>query len=134
MDAKRTVDVRPRVWYSWAAVCGWMLFIFLSSSVPGKDIPRLVPQQDVLYHGVIYAILGLFLYRALTRSVAGIPWPVLVVAATVVGTFFGASDEFHQTFVSGRTASLKDLVVDGIGTFLGACVKGFVSYGGSRTI
>ncbi|MDD5347235.1 MAG: VanZ family protein [Candidatus Omnitrophica bacterium] len=127
MAAKRTVSRFVAAAGPWLPVVLWMTGIFVSSSVPGEDIPFLFPQQDVLYHGIIYVILGLFLYRALHRSLPRMSWRMLVLVAALCATLFGVSDELHQTFVSGRTATLKDLIVDFAGSFLGAFVKGIIA-------
>lgn len=43
-----------------------------------------------------------------------------VILLTVLVTVYGASDEYHQSFVAGRDASLWDLLADGVGGFLAA--------------
>ena len=40
----------------------------------------------------------------------------------LVGLFYGAGDEFHQTFVPGRNASVADLIADGVGSYIGAVI------------
>ena len=43
----------------------------------------------------------------------------LFILAVSVSTLYGISDEVHQYFVPGRTASLADIVADGIGSLIG---------------
>lgn len=41
-----------------------------------------------------------------------------VILALLIGLLYGASDEFHQMFVDGRTSSIMDLVADITGLIL----------------
>ncbi len=107
---------------------GWRLgplvvyaaLIFFFSSRPARQLPRLVvPHADKLVHAVEYAGLGLLLVRALRRSEE----PVgvgLAALAVGLGGLYGATDEYHQSFVPGRSGNdLGDLTADLIGTALG---------------
>ncbi len=77
--------------------------------------------SDKHEHFTIYFLLGLTLVRALARGrLAGVTLPVAIIAALLV-TLYGASDEFHQSFVPGRDSSVFDLAADGVGA-LGAAV------------
>jgi VanZ family protein len=38
----------------------------------------------------------------------------------VFATFYAASDEWHQSFVPSRTASLADVTIDSVGAICGA--------------
>jgi VanZ family protein len=40
--------------------------------------------------------------------------------AVVIGSLYGGTDEFHQSFVPGRTADPLDWVADTLGVALGA--------------
>jgi VanZ family protein len=59
-----------------------------------------------------YAILAASLYRALRRL-----GPAFIVAA-----IYAALDEFHQSFVATRTASLWDVAIDCLGAIIGLLV------------
>ena len=73
---------------------------------------------DKVIHAILYAGFGFLLYPALKNS----PNPTLsayaLLFAIIIGTMYGASDEFHQSFVPGRTASIDDLFADFIGVTL----------------
>ena len=67
---------------------------------------------------------GLFL-RALALSFR---WKrrALVLMAAVIGSLYGVSDEFHQSFIPGRFAALDDVVADMMGSIFGAvCTSWF---------
>jgi VanZ family protein len=71
-------------------------------------------------HVTEYAVLALLLWRAL-RSVPLLRTKTLMVFGLVLlgCALFAASDEFHQTFVKSRTPSVRDVLLDVIGAFLG---------------
>ena len=70
-----------------------------------------------------YAVLGLLLLRAATlmtnfkRSI-----PILYVSVLGVCLFVAATDEFHQTFVVSRGASVRDIMIDSGGVILGLLI------------
>ncbi len=103
---------------AWIPAALWMGFIFYSSSLPGSDIPSIFPFQDVVYHCIIYAILGFLVLRAFVRS-GRQRTARTVFFAIIVCLVYGASDEFHQMFVPLRTASMFDWFVDGCGAVIG---------------
>ena len=65
-----------------------------------------------------YAVLAVLLYRALVHTLfhsrrALSAWLVLLSCAA-----YAATDEFHQSFVPSRTASLRDVMIDVCGATL----------------
>lgn len=78
-------------------------------------------------HLTEYAILGALLWNAFAaqahRPEPGAPgpaWPPF--AALAVAALYASSDEFHQTFVSSRTASVRDVMIDTTGAALGLSI------------
>jgi VanZ family protein len=74
-------------------------------------------------HVIEYTVLALLLWRAL-RSVPVLRTKTLMVfGAVLLGcAVFAASDEFHQTFVKSRTASVRDVLLDVGGALLGLLI------------
>lgn len=89
-----------------------LIFFFSSRSVP----PTLVRWPDTLLHFGEYALLGFLLSGWLTDGFRRPFTPVLWVVVTILGGLYGAGDEFHQSFVPLRDASLKDVAVDFLGS------------------
>ena len=89
----------------------WAFVIFAFSSVPhlGTDLGVWDTILRKLAHTVEYAVLGALLCRAVGR----------VDLAFVLAVLYGASDEFHQTFVPGRHGSPVDVVIDSVGIVVG---------------
>lgn len=59
-------------------------------------------------------------------------WLVLVAGLFCVG--FACLDEYHQSFVSGRTPSKRDVMIDSCGALLGIYITRIISFIGRKTI
>jgi len=107
-----------RLWL-WGPVGAQMAVIFAASSVPDLGaLPGGAP--DWAGHGAGYAILGALLLRALSGGrLAGVT-PAVTLAAVAGSALYGASDEWHQAFVPGRSPAVADLMADAAGAALGA--------------
>ena len=98
----------------------WALIIFIASSIPNVTLPDLkfVP-SDKAVHLLIYLIFCALLHRALIfqdRFPILARWSLIwCILLTIV---YGASDEFHQSFVPNRDASVYDLMADALGALL----------------
>jgi hypothetical protein len=98
----------------------WALLIFGLSSIPGASFPASkLLSYDKLLHAGVYAVLGGLCFLALRRR-----WPqkpsVLVLVATALSTLYGITDEFHQSFVPGRSPDVHDVLADCVGALVGA--------------
>jgi VanZ family protein len=100
----------------------YMAGVFWLSSqsiVPGAGLMPEWLDRDWLHHGVAYAGLALVTLRAAAggrRSGIGV---ASVTLAWLIVVAYGATDEWHQSFVPGRTADLRDVAADGAGAALG---------------
>jgi len=94
-----------------------MVAIFILSALPGND-PFLnsFDFSDKIKHFIAYFVLGISLCLWIpSRKWFAKPaiWGLLIV---FVCTVFGIADEFHQSFVPGRSGNdLRDLMADFIG-------------------
>jgi VanZ family protein len=77
-------------------------------------------QIDKLYHAVEYAVLGFLIARAFVGTLPHISLSLLWFVTLFAVSLFGASDEWHQTFVQNRIGSISDWVADSIGGAIGA--------------
>ncbi len=107
----------------WAPPLLYMVLIFAISSMEQPPLP--MPEFegltiDKLYHFIEYAILGGLLARAFVKAKPAVVPPELVwYLAALFSILYGASDEWHQTFVPGRSATLADWVADVVGSIAG---------------
>ena len=110
----------------WIPPLLYMALIFVVSSLEQPPLP--MPEFewltiDKLYHFVEYAILGGLLAIAFVKAKpAVVPSKLIWFVATVLSILYGASDEWHQTFVPGRFATLADWVADVLGSIAGVLV------------
>jgi VanZ family protein len=130
-------SVRPFL-KSWLPVVGWMIFIFIGSTdllsaahtsrfigpflrwfSPDVSDATIASVQLVVRkfgHLTEYAILAALLCRAF--------WQRAQSGAFIIAALYATLDEFHQSFVSSRTASLWDVLVDWMGAAIGVFLFG----------
>lgn len=102
-----------------------MGIIFFLSHQTFEGSVSLFAGADKVAHLVIYAFLASTIFYGLSPEVKN--RPLLAMALVIlITTFYGASDEFHQSFVPGRQPDLADWVADGIGALL-VCIVWYVS-------
>ncbi|MDD5274900.1 MAG: VanZ family protein [Methylovulum sp.] len=95
----------------------YSLFIYSLSAQPSLPAPMWFESQDKLYHAGAYCILGALLWQSIKQ------WfnPSIVMLALlsiILGSLYGATDEWHQSFVPGRSPSVADWLADTIGVSL----------------
>ena len=148
-----STPTRRQVWLGWLPVLIWMGLIFSASTdnFSSEHTSRFIePLLRWLFHGRLsadtiglihflirklahlteYAILAVLLWNALRLSAAGASMRRLCGLAVLGSTLYAASDEFHQSFVPGREATVRDVLIDTAGATAGlwllACVRGKV--------
>lgn len=103
----------------WLPVFLWCGVIFYFSSIPqlstGWGIWDLILRKAA--HLTEYAILTFLFYRAIKGSFNPVSF-YLVFWPSLLTVLYAVSDEFHQSFVLGRTASGLDLLIDSIGIII----------------
>lgn len=92
--------------------------IIIVSSRPSVQLPDLgLWNFDKLLHLVAYFVYG-FLLLIFMIGNFNISKLKLLLVTLFVGLIFAASDEIHQSFVPGRTASIYDFIADAIGILI----------------
>ncbi len=99
--------------FGWGPAALWAAVLFLLSELPelGDGLPA---GTDKLVHGALYLILGLSLAWGKGRTGSNVGWAPLLL----MGAGYGALDEWHQSFVPGRDASVGDWMADSAGVML----------------
>jgi len=97
----------------WAA----LIFKFSSGTIP---IASTVYWQDFAVkktgHVLLFGVLAVLIYRGLINT--GIDKKKAIIWSIALSTLYGASDEFHQMFVQGREARIRDVFIDGMGAMI----------------
>ncbi len=106
----------------WGPVVAYMAMLFGFSSLSTVPTP---PEGFSFYdaHIAAYAGLGLVTTRALAGGLREVRWLALC-GAILIASLYGVSDEYHQTFVPGRTFDRLDILADAVGSTLGAIGAG----------
>lgn len=138
----------------WGPVVVWMTFIFWMSTgmfssentshIIGPILDFLFPAMPVeikqLIHGLIrkaghvteYFVLGILCFRAF-RGRSSKTWRLRWTLYAILWTaLFALTDEFHQSFVAERTASIIDVGLDSAGGVLSQAAV-FICNTGRRT-
>jgi len=109
---------------AWGLVVLWAAFIFFMSAHAAGDLPRYPERMSYLAHFMEYFVLAILLVGALD-----VPWRkswIVAVAAMVIASLYGITDEFHQLFVAGRVCDALDWLVDTGGGTLGSLVGSWI--------
>lgn len=110
---------RPGFLSLWLAPVLYLAGIFYMSS---QSHPFLEPPHwdgaDKVAHFGAYAGLGALLCRAYRGS--GLTGSAALWLTLLTASLYGASDEWHQSFVPGRSADPSDWLADTLGAALGA--------------
>ncbi|MBD5390447.1 VanZ family protein [bacterium] len=77
-----------------------------------------------LAHYSEYAILGLFLFSAVYVFTKN--QKIVFLISGSLGVLYAISDEFHQSFISGRAPMVKDVLIDSIGLLTALFLLGII--------
>jgi len=98
-------------------LCGYCALIFaLSSQSTLPPIPTDFELKDKVVHASAYAVMAWFAWRAFSHHL--LKRVVLAGVTVAFVSLYGASDEFHQSFVAGRDADVWDWVADTSGAMM----------------
>jgi len=99
--------------------------IFFLSHKPGYSLylPPL-PGVDKLAHIAIYSVLAGTILYAFKQQIRDRRPYIVILLTIIICLAYGVTDEFHQSFVVGRFASVSDVVADCIGAFVACALWG----------
>lgn len=134
-----------KIWYRWAGVLAWMSVIFLFSSgdastsstqsgfivdalkgtsieLPGDVLTFLTRKAA---HIFLYFVLGLLVCGTIHEY--GRRSTKMVILSVVICFLYAITDELHQWFVPGRSAEVRDVVIDTLSSGAGVMVYHYIS-------
>ncbi len=98
--------------------------VALISSVMATVFPFIDVNEEVLHflfrkgaHFGVYAVLGILSVRAF--QISGYSGKKGVLYAWILATVYAGTDEFHQTFIPGRSGEVSDVIIDSAGAITG---------------
>jgi VanZ family protein len=118
VGGKMSLMSRNSVVLRWLPAVVMMAIIFLLSSLPSDRIPYYGAVDTFVKkggHAIGYGLLGLSYFYALPKRLSKF---YRVITALMMAILFALSDEYHQSFVQGRSSSLGDVLIDGIGAVI----------------
>ena len=101
----------------WLPFLLWAIVIFLFSANPTTRTSEIHWQDFIVKktaHIVEYAVFTTLLYRALRKSDFDLKKAGYTALATAF--LYGTTDEYHQSFTPGREPTLRDIIVDSLGS------------------
>lgn len=104
--------------FYWLPVLFWCAGIYYLSDIPSlrSDFPG---EWDFLLrklaHITEYAVLVFLFYRAASQ---GVGRRRALAYAALFALTFALSDEYHQSFIAGRSGNAVDVSIDSLGIFL----------------
>jgi VanZ family protein len=93
--------------------CAVIYWLSDQSSLP---VPDLFTLQDKVQHFTAYFIMGVLAWRCFRHVVK--PPLILAVLSVTFCSLYGMSDEWHQSFVVGRSADSLDWLADTAGAIV----------------
>lgn len=101
----------------WAPVVAYMAIIFVLSSLSNPPQPPVVTFTQA--HSLGYMGLAVVVARALSGGLPPRLRLTTAIATVAICAAYGVSDEFHQSFVPGRSVQVSDVVADTVGASIG---------------
>ena len=102
----------------WLQVFIWLEVIFILSSIPAANLPKMPSESCNFWahriaHIGEYSVLGVLLIRAYGFNLARIGVYTILFLSNYI-LLAGIFDEWHQSFVAGRHSQLIDAIFDTI--------------------
>ncbi len=107
----------------WGPALVVMALIFIASATPGRELPKFGVWDVFLKKGghmLGYALLAVAYCHALNNGKGAKRFQF--ITAVCLAILYAISDEFHQTFTPGRTASAADVCIDTAGGSIGLTI------------
>ncbi len=101
----KTINVTFLIFY-----CSLIFWLSSQSALP---TPMLFSHQDKIYHMGAYFIMGILAWHFF-KDYLKKP-NTLFITSLCFCSLYGASDEWHQSFVAGREADILDWLADTLG-------------------
>lgn len=110
----------------WGPAILWAVIIFTISSIPTLPKTKIIWWDFILKktaHIIEYGIFYLLIVRALSNITGKQLLPKKVnkttlLTALILAIIYALSDEYHQSFIIGRTAKLTDVGFDTLGMLI----------------
>lgn len=98
----------------------YLIFIFVLSSIPGKNLPEInFELSDKVAHFSVFSILCFLFFYSLKNQYKYVKLQKFAPEfALLFTTVYGILDEIHQYFTPNRSSDVFDVVADFLGAFV----------------
>lgn len=131
-DGATSANLSYKVSHKAVSIADRALDLELTDQQVSRCIRKIHYYVRKLAHFTEYFLLAITV--AFPLYVYGIRGIWLVITGGILCVGFAALDELHQYFVSGRSCSARDVVIDGCGSLLGILFVRIFGYIGRKTI
>lgn len=106
------LNINPRIFH--AALIFYCLLIFILSSIPGENFPKIDFEfSDKIVHVIIYSVLFALFYFSLKNQHKNVKLHKFSLEYSLLFTaIYGMTDEIHQYFVTNRSCEFYDWAAD----------------------
>lgn len=131
-DGAASASLSYKVTYKAVSIADQALDLELTDQQVSRCIRKIHYYVRKLAHFTEYFLLAITVaFPLYVYGIRGI-WLVLTGGILCVG--FAALDELHQHFVSGRSCSVRDVVIDSCGALIGILFVRIIGYIGRKTV
>ncbi len=121
-----------------SVLAAWMALIFFLSSLTEEQASQVWPYEayvvswlgnlrSTVAHFLLFGMLGALIQATMWSWTTFTDHSLrLAIGAVILAALYGMSDEFHQSFVVGRTMTVTDVAVDTIGSMVAVVTLGQV--------
>jgi len=131
-DGTTSSNLSYKVSYKAVSIADRMLDLELTDNQTARCIRRIHFYVRKLAHFSEYFLLALTI--AFPLYVYGIRGIWLVITGGILCVGFASLDELHQYFVSGRSCSVRDVMIDSSGSLIGILFVRIFGYIGRKTL
>jgi VanZ family protein len=95
----------------------WLVVLFYLSHQPILPVPMVFSFQDKVVHALAYGVLAALLLAARRPGADGYS-RAQILGSILIASLYGITDEWHQSFVPGRSPDFWDWVADTTGAVI----------------
>ena len=112
----------------------YMMFIFILSSIPGQAFEPILISSIItnLLHIPLFGLLAFLWMKAFDNKKVALN--KAIIYTVIITIVYAAFDEFHQSFVPGRDASIGDLFLDTLGCIVGIYIYSIIKLASVKRI
>jgi VanZ family protein len=105
-------------WFDVTVLTFYCIFIYWLSAQHRLPTPKFFSFQDKIFHAGAYFVMCLLVWRCIRQLKMQFIIPIPFLLSVVFCSLYGATDEWHQSFVVGRNSDVFDWLADTVGASL----------------